>query len=124
MTAMTRGHRMSRHRSHRPRRLTTGQWVGLTFLLAAAVLLGRDVLVGWTTAQSVPTSFGELWHSVSPASLNLAQAVIQRYLHPVLWTEVVQPLLLVPAAAVFGGIGVVALVPSALRRLRNGGAQQ
>lgn len=47
-------------------------------------------------------SVGELWFRIDAASLNLAQAVIQRYLLPVLWDPVIQTVLMWPVWLVAG----------------------
>lgn len=47
------------------------------------------------------TDLGTLWHGSAPESLNLTQAVTQRYIHPAIWTQVILPLLLMPAAGAF-----------------------
>lgn len=51
---------------------------------------------------------GTLWHEGAPASLNLTQAVIQRYVHPVLWSHVLLQVLLTPAWIVFATIAILA----------------
>lgn len=41
-------------------------------------------------------ALGSLWFGVHGDSLNLLQAVIQRYIHPQLWQLLLIPLLLLP----------------------------
>ena len=53
---------------------------------------------------------GNLWHSKAPESLNLTQAVTQRYIHPSVWSYVLLPILLTPAFAVFSVIAILALL--------------
>lgn len=53
---------------------------------------------------------GTLWNSGSPGSLNLTQAVVQRYIHPAVWTDLLIPVLLMPAVGVFTTIAVVAFL--------------
>lgn len=53
---------------------------------------------------------GSWWHSAAPESLNLTQAVTQRYLHPTVWTHGILPVLLMPAAGVFIGTAIIAMV--------------
>jgi len=76
--------------------------VMITFSVAASVL----VLV--TGPPGV--ELGTLWHKEAPASLNLTQAVTQRYIHPALWSHVLLPVLLTPAWVVFAAIAVLALL--------------
>ena len=47
------------------------------------------------------TVLGEIWYKLSPGPLNLAQALIQRYIHPKLWDPVIQTVLLWWAAPMF-----------------------
>lgn len=48
------------------------------------------------------TSLGEQWGKLDAPSLNLVQAVVQRYIHPVLWDPVLVSILLWPGWLVFG----------------------
>lgn len=61
-------------------------------------------------AGSPGVNLGTLWNNGAPASLNLTQAVVQRYIHPAIWTDVLVPVLLMPAAGVFIVVAVVALL--------------
>ena len=69
--------------------------VWLLAALAAAAAIGA----GWALAVGAPV-LGELWFRLAPASLNLTQAVVQRYVHPALWDGVLLPLLLQPTVLV------------------------
>ncbi len=40
---------------------------------------------------------GSLWFEISPETLNLAQALVQRYVSPVLWDPIIMTLLAWPA---------------------------
>jgi len=53
---------------------------------------------------------GQLWFELDRASLNMAQAGIQRYVAPWLWEDVVQRLLVLPAWPVLGGLGLLLLL--------------
>lgn len=46
------------------------------------------------------TQLGTVWHDIAPESLNLLQAIAQRYIHPAVWTHVMLPVLLAPAVVV------------------------
>ena len=50
---------------------------------------------------------GALWFSIDPFSLNLVQAVIERYVWEPLWDPVLVAVLQLPAAPVFGVLGVL-----------------
>ena len=79
-------------------------WVLL--LLAALVLVFAVVLlIGGTPIFS--ETGGEYWFKTDSESLNLAQAVTQRYLHPSVWDPFIVNILLWPVA---GGLGVVLAV--------------
>lgn len=52
---------------------------------------------------------GEAWYALSKESLNLTQAIIERYVYPPLWSEILLPILETPfwlvcfcVAALFG----------------------
>jgi hypothetical protein len=63
-------------------------------------------------------SAGELWFRLDSASLNLVQAVIQRYLLAELWDPVIQTVLTWPAWAVLG-VPALALIVGAWPRRRG-----
>ena len=48
---------------------------------------------------------GEVWFDLSPNTLNLMQAVVQRYLWPSLWDPTIIAVLKLPAVAVLGLVG-------------------
>lgn len=75
-----------------------------TSLLFAGLAL---VLLAGLAAMSGAGSLGGLWFGAAPASLNAAQALVQRHIAPALWTDAVVPLLRQPA-------WLVALVPGIL----------
>ena len=62
---------------------------------------------------------GEIWFAIDVGSLNLAQAVIQRYLWPFLWEPVITSVLLLPGWAVFGAPGLVLAWTGRTRRRRR-----
>jgi hypothetical protein len=49
---------------------------------------------------------GEVWYDLSAASLNLTQAIIERYIWPPLWGDVVLPLLQMPFWLVCVGLSL------------------
>jgi hypothetical protein len=72
------------------------RWLGYGLAtLAVAALAGA----GFALAAGGPR-LGEVWFALDPFSLNLVQAVIQRYLHPALWDQVAVPVLLSSAVTV------------------------
>jgi len=77
----------------------------LLLLITAAALIAATALV---LTGSGGTDLGTLWHGGAPESLNLTQAIIQRYIHPAVWTAAILPVLLMPAAVVFLAAAVLA----------------
>jgi ABC-type Fe3+ transport system permease subunit len=86
-----------------------GRLIGWVAFLAGAAVLVRDVLVWIDTKQWAPIALGQLWYQLNRSSLNLAQAVIQRYIHPFLWDPIIVTILLSWAFAVLMILGVLLL---------------
>jgi hypothetical protein len=95
---------------------------GGILLLAGIAALGFDL---WQYVQSSGQEMGqgfhlaaagELWYRLSPGTLNLTQAVTQRYVLPELWDSVLLTVLLWPACLVLGIPGLVLLALGSLRR--------
>jgi hypothetical protein len=76
-------------------------------LVLALIVAGRDGLIFLETGTYSPTTLGEIWYAVDRASLNLIQAVIERYIAQWLWQSVIFPLLIWPAWAVLGAAGLL-----------------
>ena len=53
------------------------------------------------------TPLGEHWFNLDAPSLNLSQALIERYVHPFLWEPLIVSLLQVPTWMFFGLLGLV-----------------
>ncbi|KAB2920277.1 MAG: hypothetical protein F9K29_01995 [Hyphomicrobiaceae bacterium] len=88
-------------------------------LLIAVVAAVYDATRTMSANSLVMTSLGEHWSKLAPASLGTAQAAVQRYAHPVVWTSLVHALLLVPAWLFFGGLGILLAVVARQRRRVN-----
>ena len=80
------------------------------------VVAARDIVQLYETGTYEAIVVGTLWSELHLSSLNLAQAVIQRNLHPALWDPAIVWLLLRPAWLVFA---VPELVLSILCRRRR-----
>lgn len=93
--------------------------VGGILLAVALVALGGDALASFEQGRLAVAALGELWFRLDPGSLNLMQAVVQRYLWPGLWDPVIVAILRLPAVAVFGVPGIVLLVLARLPRRRR-----
>jgi hypothetical protein len=99
---------------------------GGILLLAGIAALGFDLWqhvqstgqgMGQSTGQGLHlAAVGELWYRLSPGTLNLTQAVTQRYVLPELWDPVLLTVLLWPAFLVLAVPGLVLLALGSLRR--------
>lgn len=70
--------------------------------LAVAVIMAViDATRSVAANDIVLTPLGSSWYAVSPDTLNLAQAMVQRYLLPAIWDPVVVMILTLPGFAVF-----------------------
>jgi hypothetical protein len=92
-----------------------GRLIGWIVFLAGLAVLARDGFVWIETKQWAPIALGQLWYNLSPSSLNLVQAVVQRYIHPFLWDPIIVTVLLWWAFAVLMVLGLVILVLSGKR---------
>ncbi len=95
---------------------------GFAFALAAVAV------AGWALALSGPAGLlghplGELWFRLNPGSLNLIQAVVERYIWPPLWDPAIASVLQLPAIFCFAVPALVLLGLCVLRRRRGRGAR-
>jgi len=89
-------------------------------LLAVAIIAGiSDASSSIALSKIHLAPLGQVWFDLSPETLNLAQAVIQRYVHPALWDPVLQTVLTWPVWAVFAPLGLALLWIGAQRRRRR-----
>jgi hypothetical protein len=96
--------------------------IGLVLIGFAAWSFGLDCWHALTSDAGFRfAAAGEFWFHLHAASLNGLQAGVQRYVHPGLWDDFLQPLLLWPAILVFGVPGLVLLLVPAGRRERPSG---
>ncbi len=100
-----------------------GRIIGVILLLAAAGVLAHDMFDWSTKGFLAPIVAGQLWFDLAPSSLNLVQAVIQRYIAAWLWDPVISTILLWWAWVVLAVPGAVLLLASTLpsRRRRRPG---
>jgi uncharacterized membrane protein YcfT len=99
--------------------------IGNVFLVLGAAALGAGVWL-WLSGRDLAQAAGQLWYDLDKASLNLVQAVVQRYIHPVVWDSVFVPWLLLPAWRALailvvgcGAIGVLLMLAASRRRRRT-----
>jgi hypothetical protein len=86
--------------------------VGWIFLLAGLSVLVRDLMVWMDTRRFAPIALGQLWFDVNRSSLNLTQAVVQRYIHPFVWDPIIVSILLCWAFPVLVVLGLAILAIS------------
>lgn len=91
-----------------------GLWL-IAVALVAAVLDGTRSIAAatWTTK-----ALGQYWFDLAPASLNTAQAAIQRHVNPYLWDPVIFWLLQRPVWLVVAPLGFLLLWLGERRRRR------
>jgi hypothetical protein len=92
-----------------------GRLIGWIVFLAGAAVLARDVFVWIDTKHWAPIALGQLWFDLNRSSLNLVQAVVQRYIHPFLWDPIIVTVLLWWAFAVLMVLGLLILALSGRR---------
>ena len=90
--------------------------VGWLLLLGAMMVVTRDILRYVETDAYAAIVVGELWKYLHFDSLQLAQAVVQRYLHPALWDPAIVWVLLLPAWLVFAVPGLALWILCRKRR--------
>jgi hypothetical protein len=93
--------------------------VGWGALFAGLSVLVRDMIAWFDTRVWAPIAVGQLWYELDRSSLNLVQAVTQRYVSAFLWDRVIVNILLCWAFAVLIGLGVVILLLARKRPLRH-----
>lgn len=96
--------------------------IGQVFLVLAAAVLGAGVWL-WLAGQDLLQPLGRVWFTAHAASLNLLQAVVQRYIYADLWDAAFVPFLLLPAwnalAVLFLALAVIGGIFLALGRRRR-----
>lgn len=96
---------------------------GYLFLLAAVATLVFEVALAFDGGGYRMVMIGELWFRIDQglgtASLNLSQAVIQRYVSPWLWEAVIQGAIEFPAWPSFAVLGLILVWISVWRYRRT-----
>ena len=65
----------------------------ILFLALAVLTTGIWI---WLAGNDITKSAGEILYQLNPESLNLSQAIVERYLSPQIWQQGAVPLLLKP----------------------------
>ena len=86
--------------------MTVLRVIGWLLIAAALVLLGRDLVEWRATGHWAAASAGKVWYDLSPGSLNLLQAVIERHIWRPLWPPILW-VLLRPAWLVLAAPGLI-----------------
>ena len=81
---------------------------GLLLALFGLAVLAYDVAQAVEYGGFQMTAVGDIWYGIHAASLNLVQAVIERYLWPPLWDPLLTTILLWPAGIFYLVIGLLA----------------
>ncbi len=93
--------------------------LGWLLILAALAVAGWEMLAPNPAVGYDLRPAGELWYSLAPGSLNLLQAIVERYIWPPLWDPAIIGILQLPAFVVFAVPGVVFAGICGLRRRRR-----
>ena len=95
-------------------------YVGLVLLGLAIAALVYELWLGLQNGGYRAIAAGELWFKIHGPSLNVTQAMIQRYIHPAVWDPGIITLLKWPVWSLLGALGAVLIVLfSPLRRGRR-----
>ena len=87
-----------------------GRWLfglGILLLVLALLALIYEMITAAGAGGYQPIAAGQLWFGLHPYSLNLTQAITQRYLLPSLWDPVIVNLLQWPAWSILGAPGAL-----------------
>ena len=94
--------------------------IGGWSILAGVVALVADVTRAYESGGKLAfSSLGKDWYAISPATLNMLQAGIERHVHPALWDPVMLNVLKAPAFGVLAGLGVVLYIIGLRHRRTN-----
>ena len=84
--------------------------LGILLLLGALAAGTKQFQLWAESGRFVPLALGQAWFNIDPPSLNLLQAVIERYVWPPLWDPVILTVLRWPAWAVLGLPALILLI--------------
>ncbi|RST87753.1 hypothetical protein EJC49_03850 [Aquibium carbonis] len=77
------------------------RFLSVVSLAVAVILAVIDATRSIAASELVLTPLGTSWFAVSPETLNLAQAVVQRHVFPALWDPILVTILTLPGFVVF-----------------------
>jgi len=87
-----------------------GRIVAWILIAIGLILAGGELVTSLQAGEWAPQLLGQLWFELDSESLNLIQAVTQRYLLPELWDPVIVTILLWPAWVIFLVPGFILLL--------------
>lgn len=87
--------------------MIVGRVIGWILIATAIALLVTDIIAWINTGALAFAVTGELWFTLHSGSLNLLQAITQRYIFPALWDPIIVTVLLLPASLVLGVPGLI-----------------
>jgi hypothetical protein len=93
-----------------------GRIAGWLLIALALLLLGVEVVASLEAGAYQGLALGLVWFRIDPGSLNLIQAVTQRFLHPAIWDPAAITVLQWPGWLVFGVPGILLVVLFRRRR--------
>ena len=85
------------------------RFLGLCSLATAFVTLLGDVTRSVAQARLHVTSLGETFMALAPGKLALAQAFVERRVHPFIWDPVLVDLMRLPVCLAVGAVGCLAV---------------
>ena len=93
--------------------------IGWLLLLLAILAAGAEIVRSLEAGSWQPLALGYLWFTADAGSLNLVQAVVERYLLPSLWDPVAITILRMPTWLVLAVPAVILLLISRRRKQRR-----
>jgi hypothetical protein len=100
---------------HRPALRVAGP-AGWGLAAVALIALAYELSAYAETGSYRVIPLGELWFNVHVASLNFIQAVVQRYLHPLLWDPIITTALQWPAWSLLAAPAAILVAVAPHRR--------
>lgn len=88
------------------------RFAGALLVALAVQTLLSDLHITGSGLDYRPEALGQAWHGFHRPSLNLVQAIVERYVLPQLWGYLLLPLLLQPAWLVAAGAGALLIALS------------
>jgi hypothetical protein len=90
--------------------------VACLFILAGTAVAGHEFFTYKATGEYHLLPLGQVWYDLHRGSLNLIQAVIERYVWEPLWDPIIATALRFSASISLGLVGLVLLLLSLPRR--------